>query len=776
MGRPRKKVYNDFKVNKKLIDSMFSEGKGKPHSEDTFATVRNYYANLEYSKRLLLCLVRDIHGKFGSEKTASVLKTYKRVHITNAETFLDIFPSDKCRDIGTWAYEEFGDNPFMYVARCIELMSIRRDRGDSDIDLTSALFYAGVVLAKSPVRSEHIKHLAYMLAGSSTLSRSNPYIVNILSKEPYEKMKELLGHEGKTFYYGFCRYYFESLNMHYLKWSAKSYPRIRALVLVSSDIREEQLRYLESYFGVNKKRLKTLLKGTFNLAEMNESTFELIKQNQKNSVRDVNYGAVMHKLKTLEANDKFTSYPNTAAIIDSITPDQTMLKQLNVIYKRLNVTPIFYERESFLYQPFIEEANIDIDCSDLVDSFDIKGYIYDAALLLLQRARDNHKLNTSRRSHIFNADTKLQITLTNVKDYSIRFAEVVREYEKGLRSYYNRNMHIRIHYDNATASSAFGSEHIEYLRVISDIHADVNKDQNYMFDFGNDFVINCGDTSGDGETTRTWIKNNIRQGVFVGGNHLGYNYPYPEMNGLESVQNWGNEVNARNTMNAQSDYLKSCFKGGRVRYLSNDLYEIDDMIFIGNTFYTDFKLFGEDNQIACMVEAARGLNDYRYCKYLKMSRKDGKVDGTVLDYSPEIQLELFKICFGYIRNRLRKLKNDGNTKPIIIVTHHVPLPYCLEKKYRNDPLSAAFASDLREFITEHPEIRLWCSGHVHAPYDFIYKKTRFVCQPWGYFNENGFDIRSYGKFIRVSDVKSNKPWKELLASEIESGDVKIYIH
>jgi len=60
------------------------------------------------------------------------------------------------------------------------------------------------------------------------------------------------------------------------------------------------------------------------------------------------------------------------------------------------------------------------------------------------------------------------------------------------------------------------------LRVIADIHADINKKKNYQFDFGDDFIIACGDISGDRYTTENWIKANIKNGVFVEGNHLGY--------------------------------------------------------------------------------------------------------------------------------------------------------------------------------------------------------------------------------------------------------------
>ena len=62
------------------------------------------------------------------------------------------------------------------------------------------------------------------------------------------------------------------------------------------------------------------------------------------------------------------------------------------------------------------------------------------------------------------------------------------------------------------------------LRIISDIHCDVNERCNDSFDFGNDFVICCGDISGDRFTTEKWIKKNIKRGIIVAGNHLGYNF------------------------------------------------------------------------------------------------------------------------------------------------------------------------------------------------------------------------------------------------------------
>ena len=50
------------------------------------------------------------------------------------------------------------------------------------------------------------------------------------------------------------------------------------------------------------------------------------------------------------------------------------------------------------------------------------------------------------------------------------------------------------------------------LRIISDIHCDINTNDSFKYDFDDDFVIYCGDISGDRFKTGKWIKNNIKQG------------------------------------------------------------------------------------------------------------------------------------------------------------------------------------------------------------------------------------------------------------------------
>ena len=62
------------------------------------------------------------------------------------------------------------------------------------------------------------------------------------------------------------------------------------------------------------------------------------------------------------------------------------------------------------------------------------------------------------------------------------------------------------------------------VKVISDIHCDINSGENDTYNFLNDFVICCGDISGNRFKTEKWIKNNLKQGIIVAGNHLGYDW------------------------------------------------------------------------------------------------------------------------------------------------------------------------------------------------------------------------------------------------------------
>ena len=59
------------------------------------------------------------------------------------------------------------------------------------------------------------------------------------------------------------------------------------------------------------------------------------------------------------------------------------------------------------------------------------------------------------------------------------------------------------------------------------------------------------------------------------------------------------------------------------------------------------------------------------------------------------------------------------------------LPYFHGAANRTDPVSAAFASNMEDFILEH-QPRLWVHGHTHESFDYRIGKTRVVFNPRGY--------------------------------------------
>lgn len=716
-----------------------------------------------------------VEEQYGSARTVSVLESLKKIHIHNKEVFFNSISERDGEDLGAIAYRSNKTDVLGYTSKLIEEITLRRSRGETDIDLTSALVYLPAVTRenRSAVKIDScIKMLVTSLIGTGDKS---PFVLNIIHPWMIEDVYEAIGIPICHSYWSFVARFLTAANNMWRITDGFNYPRIFLIANVIENVRMSQLKYLARLFNVSYPRTRELFKSINDLGSCSDELYTALAQLQGMSgskFGPLDYRGIGVFLKDLQYKGMLLTHTQPSKLFDDFEPGQNIPR---VVIKKFKMKPLFYELSTFLNNPFQAFLRLDVNCKECAEVEDLKGLVHDAVTVALLKVRD---LPARRgRSQVEADDSQILITLTDVINYKVQFVEDVKNFEKELRSYYNRNIKLNIQYDYATATSKFGIAEPEYLRVISDIHTDVNRDRNYIFDFGDDFVINCGDTSGDCETTRSWIKSYMRDGIAVAGNHMGYTMPHPEANGPQNIKGWRSEIDPRNTKNGQISYLCNVLRSGSTKFMSNNAAERYGLIIIGTTLYTDFKLFGAENQFACMMEARRRLNDYRNTYFLKMDNgipKDNPIRGVVQEYTPETHLMLFRTCLGYIRNRLRTLRNNNNEIPIVIVTHHVPVPYGVADEYKNDPLSAAFASDLRWLIDEHPEIRLWCFGHTHTPFDFIYKETRFVCEPWGYFNENGFDVTNYGKRIPMKDIRSKEPWENILHEEIREGKIKVY--
>ncbi|MFI3242270.1 MAG: metallophosphoesterase [Alphaproteobacteria bacterium] len=249
------------------------------------------------------------------------------------------------------------------------------------------------------------------------------------------------------------------------------------------------------------------------------------------------------------------------------------------------------------------------------------------------------------------------------------------------------------------------------IRIISDLHLDFNEDYELNLKNKDVFTIICGDTSAYFEKTTQWLSNNVKQGVFVAGNHIFYN------ESKNPLQHYLKQLEERYTINSELSFLNNSHK------------VIDDFVFVGGILWTDYELYGVADKYRAKKVAEKNMNDFRY------GRVSIENDNTkTKQLTPNICENMFNETLKYIENICKRYPN----KKIVVVTHHAPSMMSISSIYKDDVLSASFASNLDNFIIKHPNIKLWCHGHIHTPSDYTIGNCRIICNPRGYirYNEN----------------------------------------
>lgn len=236
------------------------------------------------------------------------------------------------------------------------------------------------------------------------------------------------------------------------------------------------------------------------------------------------------------------------------------------------------------------------------------------------------------------------------------------------------------------------------IRIISDLHIDVNGKIPLTFD-DDVFTVIAGDISGYAEDTIGWVSSNIQRGVFIEGNHIAYQGKY--------------------TVNMSHEALEQCFPlYGNVSYLHDSHKVVGDVVFVGGTLWTDFTLgaAAPGDRLVNMAFAKAFMNDYRQ----RLS------DGKALE--PDDTSHFFRETFRKIRRVCEFYRN----RKVVVVTHHAPSPRSLDDRYVNHVLNPCYATNLERLILDHPNIALWCHGHIHQSKDYLVGSTRVVCNPRGY--------------------------------------------
>ena len=208
--------------------------------------------------------------------------------------------------------------------------------------------------------------------------------------------------------------------------------------------------------------------------------------------------------------------------------------------------------------------------------------------------------------------------------------------------------------------------------------------------------------------------------IYVMGNHEHYN---------------GDFANTEKHLKDVLGYLKNVY------VLEREIKVIDDVTFIGGTLWTDmnngdsltlYHMKAMMNDFRCVENSNRVVN-YKTDEQINGVDNRGKpIFKTITaKFSPEDAFEEHAKMKGYIQ----QIVEGKADQKFVVCGHHSPSKQSTHPRYADDTImNGGYSSDMNEFITEHPQIRLWTHGHTHYQFDYMVGETRVVCNPRGYIN------------------------------------------
>jgi predicted phosphodiesterase len=158
-------------------------------------------------------------------------------------------------------------------------------------------------------------------------------------------------------------------------------------------------------------------------------------------------------------------------------------------------------------------------------------------------------------------------------------------------------------------------------------------------------------------------------------------------------------------------------------FLDKESKEINDVVFIGGTLWTDMN---KEDPIT-LWDIGRMMNDFRV---VYNSARTVGMSSAAAKFLPDDAVIDHKAMLEFIDNTL---KETPPWKSVVVVGHHAPSKLSTKPQYQDDVImNGGYSSDLAEFITNRPQIKLWTHGHTHDEFDYIVGSTRVLCNPRGY--------------------------------------------
>lgn len=223
------------------------------------------------------------------------------------------------------------------------------------------------------------------------------------------------------------------------------------------------------------------------------------------------------------------------------------------------------------------------------------------------------------------------------------------------------------------------------IAIISDTHFDNHKDRGKSFvdnlDSTNiDALIIAGDMSEQKyiDFPLDLLCDKYKNVIKISGNH----------------SFWGSTKKQVEENNANR-----MLKHKNFHYLDNSIFELDGKRFLGTTLWF--------NEVPWIY--TKNWADFKYIPEFR----DWICDENIKS-----------------KNFLENNVKEGD----VVITHHMPSELCIDDKYKGDLSNCFYVCNMEQLI-EDKNPALWISGHTHTAYDFNIKKTRLICNPFGYLHE-----------------------------------------
>ena len=254
------------------------------------------------------------------------------------------------------------------------------------------------------------------------------------------------------------------------------------------------------------------------------------------------------------------------------------------------------------------------------------------------------------------------------------------------------------------------------IAVFSDLHLEFGAPYAAPPDLDVDVVVLAGDIVAPGHQAPAWARKTFGDTpvVYVAGNH---------------------ELYGQVLQTAEERLLEQSLAHD-VHWLQCAAVEIKTVRFLGCTLWTDLRLPIVDpstGELRSDVERATAnavdrLADFDAISY-RARHSRASMPGHRQGGAPFRPLDILRTHYAHRRwlASVLAVPFDG---PTVVVTHHAPSAGSVVELWRDDWLSACYASQLQRRFFKVP--RLWVHGHTHTSHDYRIGGCRVVCNPRGY--------------------------------------------